>query len=78
MSILFKKGGILLKIDPVNITDKKMTIAIEQAIKCLKNIPSRECTEKANRKIDEALSYCYILKENLQGDDINERKVTNR
>lgn len=39
--------------------------SIEMAVQCLKDIPSRECTENANRKIDEALAYCYITKDNL-------------
>jgi len=39
--------------------------SIERAMDCLKNIPSRECTENANRKIDEALAYCYITKDNI-------------
>jgi hypothetical protein len=46
--------------------DKKVAKkSVEQALECLKNIPSKECTENANRKIDEALSYCFIAKDNL-------------
>jgi hypothetical protein len=39
--------------------------SIEKAVNCLKEIPVKECTENANRKIDEALAYCYITKDNL-------------
>lgn len=39
--------------------------SINKAMECLKEIPSRECTENANRKIDEALAYCYITKDHL-------------
>jgi hypothetical protein len=46
--------------------DKKVAKkSVEQALECLKNIPSKECTENANRKIDEALSYCFVAKDNL-------------
>lgn len=46
--------------------DKKKAIkSIDKTIDCLKDIPAIQCTENANRKIDEALSYCYIAKDNL-------------
>lgn len=44
---------------------KKAKESVRQALECLKSIPSKECTENANRKIDEALSYCFIAKDNL-------------
>lgn len=44
---------------------KKAKKSVEQAMECLKNIPSKECTENANRKIDEALSCCFVAKDNL-------------
>ncbi|HMG14303.1 MAG TPA: hypothetical protein VK590_02580 [Saprospiraceae bacterium] len=46
--------------------DKKNALkSINGAIKCLKDIPAIQCTENANRKIDEALSYCYMVKDNV-------------
>jgi hypothetical protein len=54
-----------LQVKKKNPSRNRAKESIEMAVKCLKEIPSRECTENANRKIDEALAYCYITKDNL-------------
>lgn len=57
--ILYTKKQICKK------NKKKAISSIDKTIDCLKDIPAVQCTEMANRKIDEALSYCFIAKDNL-------------
>jgi hypothetical protein len=58
-------GGLYLYTKKKTPSKAKAKESIEKALNCLKEIPAKECTENANRKIDEALAYCYVTKDNL-------------
>ena len=59
------KGGLCLTIQNLFPSKEKAKESIDKAVECLKSIPVRACTEQANQKIDEALSYCYVTKDNI-------------